>query len=393
MARKRVLERAAGGPVVFNGNKPLGSASAFVWREPETIPRREFLYGGHYLRGFVTATIAPGGVGKSANAIMECLAMVTGYPLPHRGMAGKRLRVWYVNLEDPLDEIQRRFQAAMKHYRIRPEEVAGRLFIDSGHDKVFVFASENRTGVAIAAPVVESVTASMRENGIDALMLDPFISTHEVDENSNSKVQQVVTQFAQIAKATGASVELISHTKKMAGREVTADDSRGASALHDKVRSLRTVNKMTQEEGQKAGLQKSEYKSVIRLDIGKGNLTPAGGSSTWRRLVSVPLGNGDEVGVVDAFVWPNPEDFKVDATPEQTEEIRARLVGQVGRADKQAKQWAGHVVLSVLGIDPAEKTQWAKAEHVLTSLIEAGQLEVQDGRDDHHKPRKYIVAT
>jgi hypothetical protein len=34
--------------------------------DPKTIPRREWLYGRHYIRKYLSTTIAPGGVGKSA---------------------------------------------------------------------------------------------------------------------------------------------------------------------------------------------------------------------------------------------------------------------------------------------------------------------------------------
>jgi hypothetical protein len=37
------------------------TATPFVWIDPASIPKREFLYGRHYIRGFMSTTIAPGG--------------------------------------------------------------------------------------------------------------------------------------------------------------------------------------------------------------------------------------------------------------------------------------------------------------------------------------------
>jgi hypothetical protein len=37
----------------------------FEPRDPRTLPRREFLYGRHYARKFVSVTVAPGDVGKT----------------------------------------------------------------------------------------------------------------------------------------------------------------------------------------------------------------------------------------------------------------------------------------------------------------------------------------
>src|SRR5438874_8638922 len=51
------------------------------WRDPKTIPRRVFPYGHCYARGFVSVTIAAGGVGQSLLKIVECLACATGSPL------------------------------------------------------------------------------------------------------------------------------------------------------------------------------------------------------------------------------------------------------------------------------------------------------------------------
>ena len=135
-------------PLKARPERPLGSPTPFVWQKPR---RREWLHASHYIRKYVTATVAPGGVGKSSNAIVEVLAMVTGWPIPYHGAprVGRRdpLRVWYVNGEDPLDEdpldeVNLRFAAAMQHFVIKPEDVEGRLFVDTGREKDFVFARD-----------------------------------------------------------------------------------------------------------------------------------------------------------------------------------------------------------------------------------------------------------
>ena len=44
--------------------KAIWKPKAWCWQDPKTLPRLEALYGGHYYRGEVVATVAPGGVGK-----------------------------------------------------------------------------------------------------------------------------------------------------------------------------------------------------------------------------------------------------------------------------------------------------------------------------------------
>ena len=374
--------------------KRAGSPTPFSWRN---LPPREWLHAHHYIRGFVSATIAPGGVGKSTNAIVEALAMVTGLQLPHRPAlriaSGKRLRVWYVNGEDPIEETERRFQAAMLHFGIKPEEVQGRLFIDSGHDQDFVFARENGKVVTVVEPVVDSVMAGIKEKGIDCLILDPVVSFHTVAENDNTKLQQVLEQFSAIANETKASVELVAHTRKANGNEITADDARGASALHDKVRSLRTVNRMTEKEGEKAGLSVNVFKSIFRLDNGKASMTKASAGSLWRRLVSVKIESGDDVGVCEAWHWPSAEDLVHDLTLEQVEQVKVTLAGGTWRENQQAKDWAGYAVMLAVGLDPDDRDLRPKARALLGGLIHSGTLKIET-REDRSQGRsiKYVVT-
>lgn len=374
--------------------KRPGSPTPFAWR---TLKPREWLHANHYIRGFVSATIAPGGVGKSTNAIVEVLAMVTGLPLPHRPAlrlaSGKQLRVWYVNGEDPIEETERRFQAAMLHFGIKPEDVLSRLFTNSGHDQDFVFARENGKVVTVVEPVVDSVIAGVKENGIDCLILDPVVSFHTVAENDNTKLQQVLEQFSAIANETKASVELVAHTRKANGNEITADDARGASALHDKVRSLRTVNRMTEKEGEKAGLSAGEFKSLFRLDKGKASMTKAIAGSMWRRLVSVQIESGDDVGVCEAWHWPRAEDLADDLTLEQVQQVKVALAGGKWRENQQAKDWAGYAVMLAAGLDPEDKNQRPKARAWLAGLINSGTLKIET-REDRSQGRsiKYVVT-
>jgi len=85
-------------------------ATPFVWRDPKTIPMRDRLYGDLLIRKFVTATVAPGGVGKSSLVTTETAAQATGKAL--LGVApSKPLGVWLWNLEDPQEETERKLQA------------------------------------------------------------------------------------------------------------------------------------------------------------------------------------------------------------------------------------------------------------------------------------------
>jgi AAA domain len=88
-------DAASGAEPPHDGDsKPVNfTPTAFQWRDPATIPRREFLYGNRYIRGFVSATVAPGGVGKSSVALVEVVAMAAGRDLLGSAPSAP-LKVW-----------------------------------------------------------------------------------------------------------------------------------------------------------------------------------------------------------------------------------------------------------------------------------------------------------
>jgi hypothetical protein len=146
-------------PPAPNGSRNYGGArnppwspikaSPFVWIDPTTIPRRQWLYNRHYIRKFVSETVAPGAYGKSTLAIAEGLAIVTGRPLLGVTPNG-RANVWYWNGEDPMEELQRRIVAAARRYMIDPSEIQGRLFVDTGVKQKS--SSPSRRGPARSSP-------------------------------------------------------------------------------------------------------------------------------------------------------------------------------------------------------------------------------------------------
>ena len=70
-----------------NGEKPDNNgahiivAKPYIYRDPRSIPPRQFLHAGHYIRGFLSATIAPGGLGKTSLQLVEAVGMAIGRDL------------------------------------------------------------------------------------------------------------------------------------------------------------------------------------------------------------------------------------------------------------------------------------------------------------------------
>jgi hypothetical protein len=87
-AKERPLETDAAAPIPEAALSPpaetdpedRGIATPFEWVDPSTIPPRAWIYGRHYIRKFVSTTVAPGGVGKTALGVVEALAITSGKP-------------------------------------------------------------------------------------------------------------------------------------------------------------------------------------------------------------------------------------------------------------------------------------------------------------------------
>jgi hypothetical protein len=373
------------------GGKPVAiAASAFKWIDPAAIPRRQWLYGRHYVRKFISETVAPGAYGKSTLAMTEALAIVTGRPL--LGVTpDERVNVWYWNGEDPEEELQRRIAAAALRYEIDPTELEGRLFVDTGRKTKIVIAEQTRAGAVIARPIVEAVIETIKANAIGLMTVDPVVASHRVVENDNPAIELVAATWAEIADLTGCAIELVHHARKTGGAEITVEDGRGGSALLAKVRSARTLNGMTDDEASRAGVE--NRRAYFRVQNGKANLSPAPDKADWYRLEYFDLDNGgdgrpgDSVGVMTRWTWPDAFD---GVTVSDLRAVQVAIAADRWRESPQAKEWAGHAVAAVLKLDATSKAHKAKIVGLLKTWISTGMLRVVDGEDAKRMKRSFI---
>ena len=121
-------------------------ATPYVWTDPRRVRPRDFLYGRHLIRGYISATVAPGGVGKSMLKTRYLLAMVLGRDLLEIGHTRLPLHVWYFNLEDPKDELIGRIQAVAMRYGLDDADFGGRLFVNWGRDQELIIAEFDARG-------------------------------------------------------------------------------------------------------------------------------------------------------------------------------------------------------------------------------------------------------
>jgi len=295
--------------------EPLPVPSAWAGVDPAAIPRRRWLSGRYLCRGILSVTVSPGGVGKSSLALVEALAMATGHKLHDQALPAGAVRAWYINLEDPPEELDRRLAGACLHFGIRYPELGGRLFINSGVDTPLKLAGLTARG---QAQIDEAAFAHIEEhidaNGIDAIIVDPFVSSHDLPESDNGMIDRLAKRWARLAMRCGVGVGLVHHTKKLpSGVEHDADSARGASALINAARVVRVLNPMSKDEAGQANIREELRRLFFRASRDKQNLAPPDADKNWYRMVGVNLGNGtppaqadaDEVGVATRWEWPS----------------------------------------------------------------------------------------
>ncbi len=372
---------------------PRISATPYTWRDPADIPERPWLYGRWLLCGAPTAVVAPGGVGKSTFVAGTAMALVTGLALLGKTVWGGRRRVWIWNLEDDMDELARSIQAAAKHYGLSPEDLEGRLFVDSAMEgKGLCTATEDNGQFKLLAPVYEALTNELIARGIDVLIVDPFVSSHEVEENANSKIDKIAKAWGRVAKAANCSIVLVHHTSKAGAGEVTALSARGAVALINACRSTLVLNRMDPDQGARLGIvDDAERRRFFSVADDKHNRAPAE-KADWYRLASVDLGNGaigpgDSVGVAEP--WTPPDPFE-GLTGSHLYRVQKAISEGEWREDHRASAWAGKSIADTLGLDIDDRGNKLRILSLLKTWLAEGALIVTERKDANRQLKRFV---
>jgi len=353
-----------------------------------TLPRREWVYGYDYIKKYISVTASAGGIGKTSAIIVEALAIATGKPL--LGVDVKeQTNVWIINLEDPISEMQMRTIAAMQHYNIKPEDVKGRLFMDGEDTMQITLAAEGRDGLITNNDMLAAMIRVIKENNIGAVILDPFVSAHLVNENNNGSIQAVVAMLRKLARDTNSSVQLVHHIRKGNGDDATIDSVRGAGSLIGAARAARVINRITPEDAMALGVDEHEALGIFRVDDGKANLAPPSDKAVYRRMQSVEIANGEHIGVATEFKLPDLFD---GVTADNARNVQ-KLVNEAEanqtpyKANVQAKQYVGHAVAEELNLDMEKPGDKAKVKAIVkqwlkTNVLKAAEMyDKRQGRD------------
>lgn len=335
--------------------------------------------------------------------LVDALAMATGRRLLNAQPVGP-LRVWVWNGEDPREEVDRRLAAACKHYEINSDEIGKRLFIDSGRELPIKIAAMQHGKIYSDELLKRDIIAAIKEKNIDVLIVDPLVTTHEVQENETTGMNAVVAAWRDIADAADCAIELVHHVTKSSAVKndgIGIYGSRGAGAIIDAVRCARFLTAMSAEQAHSFGI--TDPAGYFCAEDGKANLAPKH-QRRWLKMTSVglqngppPIGLGDEVGVCVVWTPPDPSEGVTDADI-------ASVIAAIGDAseplaeNERSTHWVGYLVAEKLNLDvgrdlkkdgrtPSQAQARSKVRGLLNRWIKQGLLKTEtvhsarDGRD------------
>jgi hypothetical protein len=363
---------------------------SMIWRPTASIPPREFLYGRHYARDFVSVTIGDGGIGKSALRIAEIIVLASGKPLLDVTPA-ERVRCLYWNGDDPLVEIERRIHATGQHFGIDVESLIkeGWLYIGTSDQQPLMVGDMHHGSIRINPHALGDICGMIEESGIGFAAFDPFKSLHRLPENNATEIDAIADVFSKAAARTHTAISLDHHIRKPAhGQgEATSADGRGANAMINKARLSRVLNPMTPTLAEQARIPEDQRGFYFRADSGKRNIAPPQ-QATWYHLVNVVLANGDEIGVPVSWKFPGAFD---DITPDHMHRVRTMAAEGAYRKDSRAGNWIGIAVAEVVGLDLDDEADRKQVRNILKTWFANRVLKVEN-REDEHRHSKPFVA-
>jgi hypothetical protein len=375
--------------------------AAYAFPNPVSIPRREWLFGRHYIRSAVGASIGAPGRLKSTTVLTEIIGMsvgrdlMSGEPLP-----SGPLRAAYLNGEEVQEELDRRVAAVCQRFGLKPDDCGGRLWVLSTREKPIKVAVRSPRGDAmVQQDAVGGLKSWCDRNKIDALAIDPLVSFHAVRETDNGDMDLVCKEaFGAIAGKTRA-VDLVHHPRKLAPGEsnTTVDDARGASAILGAVRVARTFNFMTTAEAAQLGIGEDDRRRHVRIENGKNNPGPIG-KAHWVRIETEILPNGDEVACSTLWKPPNPFD---GVSVHDLKVVQKVVQGGAFRTDSQSPQWLGWWMAENLpGLNiktryadkPRNKAEVVRLNSILKTWLKNKALDTETRDDDKRRPRDFFIT-
>ncbi|WOJ93674.1 AAA family ATPase [Congregibacter variabilis] len=303
------------------GGKPE-SVNLTVWQPASNLLQRPLcarsrLLGDWMLRTQVSVITGPGGVGKSVWKLVVFASLAIGRDLLDiaDGRTVKPLPVLLLNNEDDRLEVELRLRGIIQLYQLTSAErelLAKNLHIISKLHTSLKLCLMDASGDISASDALNQVSTYCAANGIAALGCDPLVSLHNVNENANGEMEQVMDHLRGLALKYNLALMVAHHVKKGAEAGDVDGASRGATAVINAARRNALLTRMTPREEKNLLIEDGTRTSYVRLDDGKQNYGLPSDKARWFRLQSASFAATDEDGatVFESVGVPMPVDLQ-----------------------------------------------------------------------------------
>jgi hypothetical protein len=253
----------------------------------------------------VTLLVAPGGAGKStftfslANSVARVDGRFVGREVDPKHCGA----VWMQNNEDPLNELALRQRAFEQHWG-EPRASTFPIYLSSGEQRSFRITRQEKlpSGAVIQKPVdVDLAIEFIKARKIKVWTVDPYVESHDADENDNPSMAAVAAQYRRIAQEADVAVILVHHTRKQqnassVGHAGEIDSARGAGAVANVARIGLTLYGMSESDAKNMGVSPESRWRWVRLDDAKANLSLMDGKPRWYEKISTAVEAVDRAG-------------------------------------------------------------------------------------------------
>ena len=273
-----------------------GKISSTPLGDPDSIKLepRPWLVDGFLLKKSVMALVAPGGTGKSSFALTLSCSIAAGTDVLGLGLR-ESTNVMLLSYEDDKSEIERRYKAVCKKHNLSFEQ--HNVYLPNKPIQLFDLEGSQPTPTLSA----RGLSDHLIERDIGLLVIDPLSLINPADENSNSAMAKVIQELSLIARLANCAVLLVHHTRKTGKNEWVkgnADMSRGAKALTDGCRAVKTLSTMTVAEAKRRSIDPGTASNYVQLSDAKQNYQAFNTEERWFQIESVLDETVESVGVI-----------------------------------------------------------------------------------------------
>jgi KaiC/GvpD/RAD55 family RecA-like ATPase len=364
---------------------------------PMTIPTRPWLFGDQLLTGYVTAFVAPPGVGKSTLTILIAIAVAQGMEFAGH-LTHKQGKVWLYNNEDDMPEMRRRIAAGAQTMDVSIKDISTEIFVNTGDERALMVAKTDKNGNVTQTPDIDGMIAEIKKRDIKLLIIDPFAETHAVNENSNDDIKQVAMMYRRIAKKCDCAVLLVHHTRKTAsgmdgGVAGNMDSARGAGAFTGVCRVVSTLFGMSKPDANMLAISEDERHLYIRFDNAKANLSLITHKAQWFARESVEIANGEEIGILKPWIPPGPFE---GVTSEHLHKLQNMVAHAEDAQDyyldssRSKTRWIGIAVKEACGLDDDVSNK--RIALMVTEWVKQGRLQKVEIMNKDSKERLSIIV-